>query len=309
MPANIQDLFPVWNDVSTWNLAALSPITRVVPRRRRHAADREPAQDLRRLWLQDDWAITDPAHAEPRRPLRPAHGCVRQRRRAAAVPRGRASRRHEQHRAARSAFAFRLNDRTVVRGGYGQYFTDVTVNISARMRSWNAARRRRGAQRRPAELHGEPVQRSGADLRTGRVARFCSNAQRAGLPPPQHQQRNRRSERADSVQPPGLDRRAAADRRHDGGRGRLRLHRRPPRILRPQLQPELQPGHRRQPAVLGHRQSSASRVRARSAWSGWRRAPTITALETSFTKRFSNRWQASATYTLGALLGRRRCCR
>ena len=28
VPANIEDLFPVWNDVSTWNLAALSPITR-----------------------------------------------------------------------------------------------------------------------------------------------------------------------------------------------------------------------------------------------------------------------------------------
>ena len=28
IPANIEDLFPVWNDVSTWNLAALSPITR-----------------------------------------------------------------------------------------------------------------------------------------------------------------------------------------------------------------------------------------------------------------------------------------
>ncbi len=27
VPANLQDLFPVWNDISTWNLAALSPIT------------------------------------------------------------------------------------------------------------------------------------------------------------------------------------------------------------------------------------------------------------------------------------------
>jgi hypothetical protein len=28
IPANLENLFPVWNDVSTWNLAALSPITR-----------------------------------------------------------------------------------------------------------------------------------------------------------------------------------------------------------------------------------------------------------------------------------------
>jgi hypothetical protein len=30
IPANIQDLFPVWNDPRTWNIAALSPITRQV---------------------------------------------------------------------------------------------------------------------------------------------------------------------------------------------------------------------------------------------------------------------------------------
>jgi hypothetical protein len=28
VPSNIEQLFPVWNDVSTWNLAALSKITR-----------------------------------------------------------------------------------------------------------------------------------------------------------------------------------------------------------------------------------------------------------------------------------------
>ena len=28
VPANIESLFPVWNDVSTWNLAAISPIVR-----------------------------------------------------------------------------------------------------------------------------------------------------------------------------------------------------------------------------------------------------------------------------------------
>ena len=28
VPANIEQLFPVWNDISTWNLNALAPITR-----------------------------------------------------------------------------------------------------------------------------------------------------------------------------------------------------------------------------------------------------------------------------------------
>ena len=28
IPSNIQSLFPVWNDISTWNIAALSPVAR-----------------------------------------------------------------------------------------------------------------------------------------------------------------------------------------------------------------------------------------------------------------------------------------
>ena len=56
VPANIQDLFPVWNDVSTWNLRALSPIARfytiavgnfqINDRVKRYAT-----------WAQDDWKI------------------------------------------------------------------------------------------------------------------------------------------------------------------------------------------------------------------------------------------------------------
>ena len=58
VPANIEQLIPVWNDVSTWNLAALSPITRQY----RHRG-RPDAQPIRRGttiagWLQDDWTLT-----------------------------------------------------------------------------------------------------------------------------------------------------------------------------------------------------------------------------------------------------------
>jgi hypothetical protein len=58
VPATIQELFPVWNDVSTWNLAALSPITRAY----RLAVGTLPTENPRQTfggWLQDDWAVTD----------------------------------------------------------------------------------------------------------------------------------------------------------------------------------------------------------------------------------------------------------
>ena len=71
----------------------------VVPGRRRHAADQEPAKDLRAV-AAGRLGDHGQADAESRRPLRPADRCLRQRRCARAVPRGRTPRRHEQHRPA-----------------------------------------------------------------------------------------------------------------------------------------------------------------------------------------------------------------
>jgi outer membrane receptor protein involved in Fe transport len=65
VPANIEELFPVWNDASTWNLAPLAPITRFVshslspadnplgPFRQQHN------RNMYAAWLQDDWHTTD----------------------------------------------------------------------------------------------------------------------------------------------------------------------------------------------------------------------------------------------------------
>ena len=71
IPANIQELFPVWNDASTWNLAALSPITVRV----RQAVSNtdfhyEVPQHLFAGWLQDDWRRVEQADAQPGRALR-----------------------------------------------------------------------------------------------------------------------------------------------------------------------------------------------------------------------------------------------
>ena len=68
IPANIEDLFPVWNDPTTWNLAALSPITRSYQQSfgtyNIHCSEPRVENCYRTkpevgVWLQDDWHATN----------------------------------------------------------------------------------------------------------------------------------------------------------------------------------------------------------------------------------------------------------
>ena len=120
VPANIESLFPVWDDPGTWNLAALSPITRSY---RRGIGDFSvnPIENRFAAWAQDDWAITsrltlnlgirydvisgmyaEDVSVEPfLTPGRPID---------------------TNNIQPRLGFAYSMNDRTVIRGGFGQYF-------------------------------------------------------------------------------------------------------------------------------------------------------------------------------------------
>jgi carboxypeptidase family protein/TonB-dependent receptor-like protein len=121
-PANLESLFPVWNDASTWNLSPLLPITSQVF----HAvSDTDHHYHvLRHLfagWVQDDWRIgnnltlnlgvrydwDNNAHSEKLKlmPFLPGN-----------LP-------HDNNNVApRLGVNVRLNDRTVLRGGYGLFF-------------------------------------------------------------------------------------------------------------------------------------------------------------------------------------------
>lgn len=122
VPANLQALFPVWNDASTWNLQALAPITRQVF----HAlSDTEHRYPVRRHvfagWMQDDWRIGNNltlnlgvrydwdsnGHSEKLefRPFLPGN-----------LPRD------SNNVAPRVGMNLRLTDRTILRGGYGLFF-------------------------------------------------------------------------------------------------------------------------------------------------------------------------------------------
>jgi len=125
-PANLQSIFPVWNDVSTWNLAALSPITLRVSQAFSNTNFRwTPTRQIFAGWAQDDWQKSGRltlnmgvrydldlgAHNEKLKftPWLPGN-----------LP-------HDKNNVApRLGFNYKLNDRTALRGGYGVFFTMVS---------------------------------------------------------------------------------------------------------------------------------------------------------------------------------------
>ena len=141
VPDNIEELFPVWNDITTWNLAALSPITTsyelsvgTLPTHQR--------RDTYAVWVQDDWAVT------PRLTLNlgvrydlglgqfgndlnipalgPETGFLLQ-----------AGRPDQKNQVGpRVGFAYGVTDRTVLRGGYGLYFSQIGNTPASRTQTW-----------------------------------------------------------------------------------------------------------------------------------------------------------------------------
>ena len=126
VPANLEALFPVWNDASTWNLAPLSPnVTRVSHRVSNTDFRWTPIRHIWSGWVQDDWKASDRltlnlglrydldlgAHSEKVlfKPWLPGNLL------------------HDTNNfGPRLGFAYSLNDRTALRGGYGLFFTQVS---------------------------------------------------------------------------------------------------------------------------------------------------------------------------------------
>ena len=138
IPANIVDLFPVWNDPSTWKLDALSPISRrytvaiadqgdfgVYAPRKAYAA-----------WVQDDWAVT------PRLTLNLGLRYDLQTGIFAnwieILPFLEAGRPDDTNNIGpRAGFVYSLNDRTVLRGGTGMYVGDTPSQTAHWTVAWS----------------------------------------------------------------------------------------------------------------------------------------------------------------------------
>jgi len=119
IPANIEQLFPVWNDISTWNLNALSPIARFYQLAVGNFESNNPITSVAG-WAQDDWTfgrltlnlgvrydIIKGTYGEERgfepwlEPNRPLD---------------------KNNIQPRLGFAYAVNDRTVMRGGWGLFY-------------------------------------------------------------------------------------------------------------------------------------------------------------------------------------------
>lgn len=127
-PANIAQLIPVWNDASTWNLAALSPL---VIDYRMPIGDFAWAieRNIYAAWYQDDWTLNNRltlnmgvrydtdlgGHGES----------------IAFEPWLSGRRPHDLNNIApRMGFAYQWNSQTVVRGGYGVFFTQLEADAA-----------------------------------------------------------------------------------------------------------------------------------------------------------------------------------
>ena len=128
VPANIEALLPVWNDASTWNLAPLSPI---VTRARQAVSNTDfhyfVPQHLYAGWVQDDWTVTPRltlnlglrwdlqvgVNSEKTKFLPWLPGDLPY---------------DKQDFGPRLGFAFSLTDKTVVRGGYGRFYTQTITD-------------------------------------------------------------------------------------------------------------------------------------------------------------------------------------
>ena len=155
--------------------------------------------------------------------------------------------------APRTGFAYQVNDRTVIRGGYGLFFTQLEADAAHQSQLQIEHVVADGAQRRAGRLRGESVQRAGADVRAGAgdgvrhqtatgpgcLRRSVANE----IPFGDH------DTSFSHMASLGVQRQFGAG---DGGRVELRVHRRPQGRVRAEHQPDVQPGDGREPAVPGH---------------------------------------------------------
>ena len=133
-PANLEELFPVWNDPDTWNVDALLPNARSYTL---GIGDMDFAVTRHQLasWVQDDWQIGD--NFTLNLGLRydiTLNGTGENFDFEPWVKKGRPYDTNDY--APRLGFAYSLDDNTVLRGGFGKYFAWVTDQSAHGTVSW-----------------------------------------------------------------------------------------------------------------------------------------------------------------------------
>ena len=254
VPANIESLFPVWNDVSTWNLAALSPIVRTytlgVGQMKQYAPLKVFAG-----WLQDDWQVSNKLTLNLGLRYDLETGVYAED--VELEPFLKAGRKDDTNNwGPRLGATFSLTDKTVLRGGAGRYFADPGSHTAY----WTKLS--------AYALHPQVLNDGRADFASNPfngpiptfdqvAATLCTVA-----PGPNCLRRSIGTFAAPYNEIPYSNQASVGVQRQfgsvDGVRGRLRLHGQPRAELRDERQSGLRPGHRRQLSLHQHRQAALS---------------------------------------------------
>ena len=122
-PANLEQLLPSWNDASTWNWTALSPFMRdynVTVGNMSYQVHRQ----IYAAWYQDDWKASSKLTVNLGLRFDLDHGA--QGEWVQFLPWLSGKRPTDKNNfGPRTGFAYQVNDKTVIRGGWGVFFTQL----------------------------------------------------------------------------------------------------------------------------------------------------------------------------------------
>ena len=310
-PNNLPDLLPVWDDASTWNLAALSSAWNnynVAIGNMSYSVHRQ----IYAAWYQDDWKIGSKMTANMGVRYDLDHGA--QGEWIQFTPWLSGKRPTDKNNVApRLGFAYQMNDKQVIRGGWGLFFTEleddalhqsyvltqqmnVTINNNGRPdfggNPWGG----------PTPTYAQLLANA-CDVK-GLPANSVAGTRSEPVLPALDSQRFGSAVRRppDVVQPDGLDRHAARIRQptrrsirtscspaaavKSGGRTRTARSTLARALNYPATGPTTDYAHLPFP---NWGPVAAEIMNGRANYYGW---------ENTFTKRFANHWQANATYTL-----------
>ena len=295
VPANIEQLFPVWNDASTWNLAPLSPIA-VRYRQSIGRFDFDTPRQMYAGWAQDDWTISRRLTLNLGVRYDLDVGVMGER--IAFLPWLSGHRPSDTNNIApRLGFALSLNDLTVIRGGYGLFFTQLE-NDAAHQPKLNSLivipetpnDGRSGFAGDP--YNGKPLTYDQA------IATLCSTALTptcvrreltSEIPSPVHPTTYSHQASIGMQRQIGTTMSVEANYVYNGGRAEeidrnMNINYNPATGVN-----YLSTDISRRPYPTWGAYVNGEFMEGRSNYHG---------LETAFTKRLAQRWQASATYTL-----------
>jgi hypothetical protein len=134
IPANIQSLFPDINNADTWNVAALSPITKTVLQATGTFNFKTP-REVGAGWIQDDWQPTQKLTLNLGLRWDVAYGLFGEK--FGVPPFLPANRPIQKNRfQPRPGFAYAIDSKTVIRGGLGKFYGEVSNQPSLWAASW-----------------------------------------------------------------------------------------------------------------------------------------------------------------------------